>query len=856
MEGSAIRILPAKCKIPAPRERYIIREHLMDRLDQIGQRKVTILKAGAGSGKTTLLSVFIREKKLQNVKWITADESMNQIYLFWSYVLQVLEEYTGEDTENLQDCFEGNYQKEMFLQILEMFIGKLSGSEQIYLVLDDFQFIKDNFLIETIDFFIRNMPDTLHLIILSREIPALNLGTLSMEGQLMLIDENEIQLTRQECMNFLKYTLQFAADDPRLISIADRANGWIGGAQLMAIASRMKKNVGITYSGANEQIAYNYLEKEIFSTLSEEEKLFLKKTAILRYFNQEICALYLPQYNFEHMMQLILEKSLFVIMIDANKKEYRYHDILREYLLHLLEQDQEEKKQLYRQAAEICFQLLDYDECVRLLFAIGDYEELMNRLMKMPQNVVTFSYMMQIPKEQITKNANFAYQYFFCYYAAMDFAECEKLYPYLMEHFREDMTAKAFLHANLFFDVNWEFHDIAILSMEQIEELPLNQVTKAYVLVKEAYFLFVADRVDDAMQYLDQAEKIYQDTGNIYIETFVLAEKTQILEEYGDFKQARYLYHKMKRCMAEVPSMRTSYYIGISGLHIRQMRLKEAKQELDLAKEAMGEGYVTITSAYLYTLAEWFYVTGNFSETEKIIMNLAQPDCYQSVFYLARLVRYPVYRGKNREMAELFLENYKHADRLMKNMDTELLYAGIVYELGNIEEGMRLVDDLLMRARKVHNKVKIVECCLLKVRILLEQNRDPAKLLNLMAEAADAGNREIAVPFWFEKETMIKVFEKYSTELRTKLSEKDITFIQWAIAGGQKPAEAEKNAEDQLTEREQEVLEEIGNGSTNKMVADHLCISVATVKTHLINIYGKLGVNNRVAAINKYKSME
>ena len=111
-----------------------------------------------------------------------------------------------------------------------------------------------------------------------------------------------------------------------------------------------------------------------------------------------------------------------------------------------------------------------------------------------------------------------------------------------------------------------------------------------------------------------------------------------------------------------VDIMRTSYYIGISGLHIRQMRLKEAKQELDLAKEAMGEGYVTITSAYLYTLAEWFYVTGNFSETEKIITNLAQPDCYQSVFYLARLVRYPVYRGKNKEMAELFLENYKHGD--------------------------------------------------------------------------------------------------------------------------------------------------------------------------------------------------
>ena len=80
--------------------------------------------------------------------------------------------------------------------------------------------------------------------------------------------------------------------------------------------------------------------------------------------------------------------------------------------------------------------------------------------------------------------------------------------------------------------------------------------------------------------------------------------------------------------------------------------------------------------------------------------------------------------------------------------------------------------------------------------------------------------------------------------------------MQWAIAGGQKSAEGDRTTEDQLTEREMEVLEEIGSGNSNKMVADHLCISVATVKTHLINIYGKLGVNNRVAAINKYKSME
>jgi len=42
-------------------------------------------------------------------------------------------------------------------------------------------------------------------------------------------------------------------------------------------------------------------------------------------------------------------------------------------------------------------------------------------------------------------------------------------------------------------------------------------------------------------------------------------------------------------------------------------------------------------------------------------------------------------------------------------------------------------------------------------------------------------------------------------------------------------------------------------GRSNKEIAESLCISMATVKTHIINIYSKLGVSNRVAAINKMR---
>lgn len=56
-------------------------------------------------------------------------------------------------------------------------------------------------------------------------------------------------------------------------------------------------------------------------------------------------------------------------------------------------------------------------------------------------------------------------------------------------------------------------------------------------------------------------------------------------------------------------------------------------------------------------------------------------------------------------------------------------------------------------------------------------------------------------------------------------------------------------AEEQLSERELEVLALVAQGHSNQEIARQLHISTATVKTHLIHIYGKLGVSDRTAAV-------
>jgi DNA-binding NarL/FixJ family response regulator len=56
-------------------------------------------------------------------------------------------------------------------------------------------------------------------------------------------------------------------------------------------------------------------------------------------------------------------------------------------------------------------------------------------------------------------------------------------------------------------------------------------------------------------------------------------------------------------------------------------------------------------------------------------------------------------------------------------------------------------------------------------------------------------------------------------------------------------------AREPLSQRELEVLELVAGGATNREAARRLFISEATVKTHLLHLYAKLGVSDRAAAV-------
>jgi DNA-binding NarL/FixJ family response regulator len=63
-----------------------------------------------------------------------------------------------------------------------------------------------------------------------------------------------------------------------------------------------------------------------------------------------------------------------------------------------------------------------------------------------------------------------------------------------------------------------------------------------------------------------------------------------------------------------------------------------------------------------------------------------------------------------------------------------------------------------------------------------------------------------------------------------------------------------ENKDDTLSDRETEVLTLLAEGKRSKEVAEELFINIATVKSHIYNIYQKFHVSSRIEAINKFKS--
>lgn len=848
-------LMSTMLKMPQPRKNYIIRKELFDKLSDMNEYSVILVKGGAGTGKTTLITSLARENSILNLKWISLDESCDNVFLFWNYFIEAVGEYLGDAKQDFMSLYDSNIQRSNVEQLLVLLINELDNQEDIYIVLDDFYYIKDVFLSHTLEFFLKNIPDNVHMILLTRWEPMLYMGTLNMEGRLLVIDENDLRLPSESGIRFLRDTLKLNLSDKILDFMNNTSEGWIGGLQLIAAVSGGKSDAEIMRINLGNKFVGDYLTREIYEVLDVEEKEFLVITSILSYFNEEICLKLIENLDFNRVMDNLTAKNFLIICIDEEKRIYRYHNILREYLkVRFKGYDSEAQRKLHMKAADILNEIGDYNQSIEQLLMAEDYRAAMKLILELPQNLALFSYVDRIPDAYDSENPDFAYQCFFYYYTNMDFEKCRKLYEAIKDNMAEDSTFSAFKLSNMFLDDTFKINEMDPMTISEIDMLPLRDTTKAYILIKEASFLYAQCRYDEALHFLDRITSYPESSKNFYLLFYTYSIRSQIFEDMGELNKSEALYRDMNKILCSYKNMamlNSSFHIGITGVNMKRMDLKAVESSLKNAEKYINETALSIDRGYKYNLAEYKFMIGETEQAMELVGELMKTDAYNNIAFMAWILRYVFKRNKlSDELVQRFIESYKGLDERFRSLDDKLLYADIIFNQGDTEAGIELTDQMLKYSRMKKIKLKLVQAALLKIGMIYDTPGKKREIINLFREALFYSCEDkILHPYFMESEVSTKVIKQYQSDILSglnpaeKLHFKDIMKL------------CKIETKSILSEREIDVLREIANGASNKEIAENLCISLATVKSHIINIYSKLQVNNRVAAVETAKKI-
>ncbi|MEI4830468.1 LuxR C-terminal-related transcriptional regulator [Bacillus sp. FJAT-53711] len=842
-----VHIISTKLMTPTPRKNYVRREKLLKKLEILHDYKLVVVKGSAGSGKTTILSSFVKENPEVAIVWITLDKENNNVFSFWYYMLESLRVYIKE-IEEIFSLFHMIMHKDDMKRIIVALINILSTKDDITIVIDDFHYITDVDVNKTMEYLLKHSSENIHIVLLTREEPNFYVGDFLISGRLLEIGEEELRFSADEGFQFIRYTLKMDLKHEVVHDMNMLAEGWIGGLQLIALARSYHKNDCMQNMKVLNKYMIAYLSKEILEALEEEEQDFLVKTSILSYFNEEICDELLGKKDTKEMIIRLFQKHLFMINIDEDRGIYRYHAIFQQFLQHCFGQlEIGVQKELRLRAAEVYERSGDFEECIKQLLEMQCYEAALRKIENHGQNPQGWSYLRHIPLTCIVQNKEMAFQLIFYHYCNMEFEQCTEILNIVYEGESGHHPWKVFEFCKAL--IEEENLQLDVLFINEIEDMDISDVTKAIIYVELSFFLWFQERIKDALYVLDKASMLEKRMKNPYVKMGILSSLCQIKEELGDLKECERLYNQLFEVIEQhsfLSALTVTCHIGITGIYLKRLQLEKAEKSL---QHVQGDE-AALGKAYLYNVMELQFLKGDKRQAKETIQKLQTFDAYQNELFISSLLKYAIHVDEEYvQQLDQFAVMYqqKKEKKKLRNED-KILYAQILLQKGNIQESLQLLDEIAEFTRKHKMKVLLIEALLLKVLILgNDMQKHKRELLNLLREAVHYSyENHILLPYTRTDKQIQTLLLLLKEERLQDLNERERKFLNTLLQLGNHDKENFI-----LSNRELEVLKVLATGASNKKIGEQLCISISTVKTHIINIYSKLHVSNRVEAIKK-----
>ncbi|QBD76976.1 hypothetical protein EPA93_13570 [Ktedonosporobacter rubrisoli] len=348
--SSGSLLLMPKLRLPHLHSSLIVRERLMQRLDAALEGKLTVLCAPAGFGKTILVRQWIASRSecnlLPSVAWVSLDASDNDPLRFWRYVLTACQGWYNRQDQHLLDLLSCSIQpsiaqsarKSLGLEnVLTSFLNELSQQNiSGLLVLEDYHLIAEARIHETLNFLLAHMPETLHIVLITRYEPPLSLVRLRANGDLHEISASDLRFSFEETTTFLQ---EFALSVETLQRLNTHLEGWAAGLRLLLLSLQRKttqaqiEQLLASFSGTHRPVL-DYFVTEVLEAQTERLQEFLLRTSVLARLSPALCAAVSGMQESAELLRQIERANLFLDALDDVGEWYRYHALFAQAMQH------------------------------------------------------------------------------------------------------------------------------------------------------------------------------------------------------------------------------------------------------------------------------------------------------------------------------------------------------------------------------------------------------------------------------------------------------------------------------------------------------------------------------------------
>src|SRR6516164_6146788 len=372
--GAAFDLVAAKLLRPLVPHGTVRRSLLTDRLARDDARPIVSVVAPAGYGKTTLLAQWA-ERNGQAFAWVSIDEGDNDPKVLLSYVAEALNavEPVGQRVFDALASPGSSVPGSVVPRLGSAFSSMISP---VALVLDDVHLLHNSECRAALSVLADHVPAGSRLVLAGRAEPPLRIARLRAEGKIIEIGPADLALTMVEAAALLRAAEVVLGGD-QVAELHRRTEGWPVGLYLAALYLREGGTLGQAAAsfGGDDRFVSEYLESELLARLSEQQRAFLTRTAVLERMCGPLCEAVLELPGSGAMLADLARSNLLLVPLDRRGQWYRYHRLFRDMLLAELERQAPGLLPVLRRRAASWCQRNDLaEEALEYSIAAGDVE--------------------------------------------------------------------------------------------------------------------------------------------------------------------------------------------------------------------------------------------------------------------------------------------------------------------------------------------------------------------------------------------------------------------------------------------------------------------------------------------------